>query len=314
LKILVLGAGGVGGYFGGRLVEAGGDVTFLVRERRAAELAADGLVIKSPCGDATVRVQIARAGEPLAAYDIVLLCCKAYDLESAMDSIAPAMGAESAVLPVLNGLSHLDRLDRRFGAARVLGGLAQIAATIGAGGRIEHLNKLHRVVFGERDGRRSVRVTTLAALLAKARFDSALSDQIVLEMWQKFVLLASLAGMTCLMRAPVGAIMATSEGEALMGEFVAECTAVATAAGHAPRAPFLARTQGLLTERGSTFTASMLRDIERSGQTEGDHILGDLLRRARTLGVATPLLRMAVCHVEAYEAQRALRDSATGGS
>jgi 2-dehydropantoate 2-reductase len=307
VRVLVLGAGGVGGYFGGRLAEAGGDVTFLVRERRAAELAADGLVIKSPCGDATLRVQTVRAGEALAPYDVVLLCCKAYDLESAMDGIAPAMGAESAVLPVLNGLSHLDRLDRRFGAARVLGGLAQIAATIGAGGRIEHLNKLHRVVFGERDGRRSARVTALAALLAKARFDSALSDQIVLEMWEKFVLLASLAGMTCLMRAPVGAIMATSEGEALMGEFIAECTAVATAAGHAPRAPFLARTQALLTERGSTFTASMLRDIERGGPTEGDHILGDLLRRARALGVATPLLRTAVCHVEAYEVRRAER-------
>lgn len=305
MKILVLGAGEVGGYFGGRLVEAGGDVTFLVRERRAAELAADGLVIKSPCGDATVRVQIVRAGEPLTPYDIVLLCCKAYDLESAMDSIAPAMGAESAVLPMLNGLSHLDRLDSRFGAGRVLGGVAQIAATIGAGGRIEHLSKLHRIIIGERDGSRSARVTALAALLAQGKFNSVLSDQIVLEMWEKFVLLASLAGMTCLMRAPVGAIVATAEGVALMGEFVAECTAVATAAGHVPRAAFLARTQGLLTERGSTFTASMLRDIERGGPTEGDHILGDLLRRARTLGVATPLLRAAACHVEAYEARRA---------
>jgi 2-dehydropantoate 2-reductase len=245
------------------------------------------------------------AADASSPFDLVLLCCKAYDLDSAIDSIAPAVGPGSAVLPLLNGLNHLDRLDRRFGAARVLGGVAQVAATIGAGGRIEHLNKLHRIVFGERDGRRSARVTALAALLAKARFDSVLSDDIVLEMWEKFVLLASLAGMTCLMRAPVGAIVATGEGEALMREFVAECTAVATAAGHAPRPPFLARAQGLLTERGSTFTASMLRDIERGGPTEGDHILGDLLRRARALGVATPLLRTAVCHVEAYEARRA---------
>ena len=304
MRILVLGAGGVGGYFGGRLAEAGGDVTFLVRERRAAELAADGLAIKSPCGDATVRVQIARAGEPLAPYDIVLLCCKAYDLESAMDSIAPAVGAESAVLPLLNGLSHLDRLDRRFGAARVLGGLAQIAATIGAGGRIEHLNKAHRIVFGERDGKRSERATALATLLAKGRFDSALSDDIMQEMWEKFVMLAPLAGMTCLMRAPVGAIIATSEGAALMGEFLAECAAVATAAGHPPRAAFLERVRALLTERGSPLTASMLRDIERGGPTEGEHILGDLLRRARALGVAAPLLRTMVCHAEAYEARR----------
>ena len=305
MRILVLGAGAVGGYFGGRLVEAGGDVTFLVRERRAAELAADGLVIKSPCGDAAVRVQVARAGEALATYDVVLLCCKAYDLESAMDSIAPAVGGDSAVLPLLNGLSHLDRLDRRFGAARVLGGLAQIAATIGAGGRIEHLNKAHRIVFGERDGRSSERTAALAALLARAKFDSALSDDIMQEMWEKFVMLATLAGMTCLMRAPVGAIIATSEGEALMGEFLAECAAIATAAGHPPRAPFLARMRALLTERGSPFTASMLRDIERGGPTEGARILGDLLRRGRALGVAAPLLRTAVCHVETYEARRA---------
>jgi 2-dehydropantoate 2-reductase len=234
----------------------------------------------------------------------VLLCCKAYDLESAIDSIAPAVGADSAVLPLLNGLSHLDRLDHRFGAARVLGGLAQIAATIRAGGRIEHLNKAHRIVFGERDGQRSERATALAALLARARFDSALSDDIMLEMWEKFVMLAPLAGMTCLMRAPVGTIIATSEGEALMGEFLAECAAVATAAGHPPRTPFLERVWALLTERGSPLTASMLRDIERGGPTEGDHILGDLLRRARALGVAAPLLRTAVCHVEAYEARR----------
>src|SRR5262245_51163644 len=191
VRILVLGAGAVGGYFGGRLAAAGGDVTFLVRERRAAELAADGLVIKSPCGDAVLRVKTARAGEALAPVDIVLLCCKAYDLDSAMESIAPAVGTESAVLPVLNGLNHLDRLDRRFGSARVLGGVAQIAATIGAGGRIEQLSKLHRIIFGERDGRRSERAAGLAVLMKRANFDSALSEAILLEMWEKFVLLAT---------------------------------------------------------------------------------------------------------------------------
>jgi len=304
LRILVLGAGAVGGYFGGRIAEAGGDVTFLVRGRRAAELAAAGLVIKSPCGDAAVQAKTAQAGDALSGYDIVLLCCKAYDLETAMDSIAPAVGPDSAVLPLLNGLGHLDRLDRRFGAARVLGGLAQIAATIGLGGRIEHLNKAHRVIFGERDGRRSERVTALRDLIAKARFDFALSDDIMLEMWEKFVMLATLAGMTCLMRAPVGAIVATSDGEALTRELLAECVAVATAAGNTPRASFLERARAMLIERGSPITASMLRDIERGGPTEGDHILGDLLRRGRALGVATPVLRTAACHVEAYEARR----------
>jgi 2-dehydropantoate 2-reductase len=306
LRILVLGAGAVGGYFGGRLVEAGGDVTFLVRERCAAELAADGLVIKSPYGDAALAVQTVTAGPTLEPFDVILLSCKAYDLVSALDSIAPAVGPESAVLPLLNGISHLDALDARFGKDRVLGGVAQIGATLGANGRVEHLNRVHRVIFGERDGRRSARVAALAELMARARFDSALSEIILLEMWEKFVLLATLAGMTCLMRASVGAIMATHEGEALMREFLDEGgNAVAAAAGQAPRAAFLERARATLTARGSDFTASMLRDIERGGPTEGDHILGDLLRRARALGVATPLLRVAACHVEAYEARRA---------
>jgi 2-dehydropantoate 2-reductase len=300
-----LGAGAVGGYFGGRLIEAGGDVTFLVRERRAAELAANGLAIKSPFGDATLAVQTVTAGSTLQPFDIILLSCKAYDLASALDSIAPAVGPDSAVLPLLNGLSHLDALDGRFGKERVLGGVAQIAATVGANGRIEHLNRVHRVIFGERDGRRSARVAALADLAGRAKFDSALSDLILLEMWEKFVLLATLAGMTCLMRASVGAIMATRDGEALMIELLDECNAVAVAAGQAPRAAFLERARATLTARGSDFTASMLRDIERGGPTEGDHILGDLLRRAGALGVATPLQRVAASHLEAYEARRA---------
>jgi 2-dehydropantoate 2-reductase len=302
VRILVLGAGAVGGYFGGRLAEAGGDVTFLVRERRAAELAAHGLVIASPCGDATLRVRtVTAASEP---FDIVLLCCKAYDLKDAIESIAPAVGRNSAVLPLLNGLRHLDELNGRFGAERVLGGLAAIPATLGADGRIEHLGKFHRMTFGEQDGRRSERVEAFAALAARTKFDAASSGIILQEMWEKWVLLATLAGMTCLMRAPVGAIVATREGEALTNELLGECSAVAAASSFAPRADILEGTRRMLTARGSSFTASMLRDIERGGPTEGEHILGDLLQRARALRVAAPLLRTAACHVEAYEARR----------
>ncbi|HLB80246.1 MAG TPA: 2-dehydropantoate 2-reductase [Dongiaceae bacterium] len=307
MRILVLGAGAVGGYFGGRLAAAGADVTFLVRDRRAARLAADGLVIKSPTGDLTLpspKTLTAGAAADIP-FDIVLLTCKAYDLGAAIESIAPHVGAASAVLPLLNGMAHLDALDARFGEARVLGGLCQIAATLTPDGEIRHLNDAHRLVFGERDGRRTARVQALAAVMAGARFESRPSDDILQEMWEKFVMLATLAGMTCLMRASVGAIMAAAEGEALMREFLDECAAVAAAAGHPPRAVFLERTRPLLTARESDFTASMLRDIERGGPTEGDHILGDLLRRGRRLGQSTPLLRVACCHLEAYEARRA---------
>lgn len=304
MRILVLGAGAVGGYFGGRLVEAGVDVTFLVRQRRAAELATCGLVIKSPRGDATLHVKTIQADGAQADYDFVLLCSKAYDLDGALAAIAPAVGREGMVVPLLNGLRHLEALDRRFGPKQVLGGLCAIAATLGPGGQIEHLSDFHRIVVGARTEPQRERARALAALLARANCQSALSDDILLDMWEKFVLLATLAGMTCLMRAPVGAIVATRDGAALTEELLAECAAVATATGYPPRTQFLARTKGILTEHGSDFTASMLRDIERGGPTEGDHILGDMLDRARVQGVTAPVLRVAACHVEAYEARR----------
>ena len=307
LRILVLGAGAIGGYFGGRLAAAGADVTFLVRGRRAARLAAGGLTIKSPTGDLTLPSPKTITAGAVAdtSFDIVLLTCKAYDLGAAIESIAPHVGAASAVLPLLNGMAHLDALDARFGPGRVLGGLCQIAATLTPEGEIRHLNDIHRVIYGERDGGGSPRLSALAEVMGRAAFDSRPSDDIAQEMWEKFVMLATLAGMTCLMRAGVGAIMAAADGAALMREFLDESAAIAAAAGHPPRPSFLERTRPLLTQRGSDFTASMLRDIERGGPTEGDHILGDLLRRARRLGVPTPLLRVANCHLEAYEVRRA---------
>jgi 2-dehydropantoate 2-reductase len=306
VRTLVLGAGAVGGYFGGRLVEAGADVTFLVRERRARELAEKGLIIKSRYGDAHLQVRTAQVGTPLPAFDVVLLCCKAYDLANACDDIAAAVGETSAVLPLLNGLAHLDILESRFGAERVVPGLCQISATLGAEGRIEHLIDLHQLIFGERDGPPRERTRAFAALLAPAKCDATLSSDIMQDLWEKYLSLATLAGMTCLMRASVGAIAATSEGAQLMLELLAECSAVAAAAGHAPRPAFLESRRAILTAPGSKFVASMLRDIERGGPTEGDHILGDLLRRATAAKVATPLLRAAACHLEAYEARRTL--------
>jgi 2-dehydropantoate 2-reductase len=306
MRILVLGAGGIGGYFGGRLAEAGADATFLVRPRRAAQLAADGLVVKSPHGDFTRPVRTVGAGALAAdgAYDLVLLTCKAYDLEAAIAAIAPAVAGGATVLPMLNGMRHLDRLDAAFGAAAVLGGLCHIAATLTDTGEVRHLNKLHAITLGPRQASQQARVAAFAAAAAPARFDVRVSDDPIQDMWEKFVLLATMAGMTCLMRANVGQIMQADEGEALMREALAEADAVAGAAGHASRLSRLAAASATLTERGSSFAASMLRDVERGGPTEADHVVGDLLARARAAGQAAPLLRTAWCHLQAYEARR----------
>ncbi len=304
MKILILGAGGIGGYFGGRLAQAGADVTFLVRPRRAQQLAENGLVIKSPAGDARIAPATVLAENLRPDYDLVMLACKAYDLDAAITAVAPAIGTHTAILPTLNGLRHIDVLAERFGAAHVLGGLAQIAVTLTPAGEIHHLGDFHLLAFGERSGGHSPRCEAFNEVCGRANFTARLTDNINLELWEKFAFLATLAGMTCLMRASVGAIMAADDGEALTREMLEECRKVAAAAGHSPRADAMARYTALLTERGSGFTASMLRDIERGSPTESEHIVGDMLARARALRVAAPLLRVARAHLQAYERAR----------
>jgi 2-dehydropantoate 2-reductase len=306
MRILVLGAGGIGGYFGGRLAEAGADVTFLVRPGRAAQLARDGLVVHSPAGDISRKVRTVGAGD-LAGdgrHDVVLLTCKAYDLEAAIESIAPAVRNGAMVVPMLNGMRHLDRLDAAFGQAAVMGGLCQIAATLTPTGEVQHLNTLNLLVLGARAANQTPLAVAFAQAASAARFECRASDDIAQEMWEKFVMLATMGGMTCTMRANVGEIMQADDGEALMLELLGECNAVAGAAGHPARPAFLDRARNLLTQRGSTFAASMLRDVERGGPTEAEHIVGDMLARARAGGSPVSMLRVAWCHLQAHAARQ----------
>jgi 2-dehydropantoate 2-reductase len=303
MKILVVGAGAVGGYFGGRLLQASRDVTFLVRPRRAAELAKHGLTLRSPVGDFHYASPPIVLQEDLAEpFDLVLLSCKAYHLDGAMASFAKAVGPATAILPLLNGMRHIDRLAERFGAERVLGGLCVISGTLGADGAVVHLNNWHGLTFGELDGSRSQRIEAIEAALLGAGFDARFSDEIRHEMWEKWVLIASTAGMTCLMRASVGDYVAAGATDLALG-LLGECASIAAAHGFPLREPALERARKALTASGSPFKASMLRDIEGGKPVEGDQILGDLLRRAAKPD-APSLLRTATLHVKAYEAGR----------
>jgi len=305
MRILIVGAGAIGGYFGGRLLEAGRDVTFLVRARRAAELAATGLVIRSPTGDFhRAHPPTVEAAQLSGPFDLVLLSCKAYDLDDAIDSFAPAVGNATAILPLLNGMRHLDALDQRFGRGAVLGGQCVISAALGEGGRIEHLNEAHRISYGERDGERSGRVAAIESVFSGARFEARLSPVILQEMWEKWVLIAALAGITCLMRANIGDIGAAG-GADVATALLDECDSIAREQGFGLREASRRRNVAMLTAPGSSFAASMLRDIERGGPTEGDHVLADLLRRGPPPDRAPALLRIACLHVAAYEARRA---------
>lgn len=305
MKILVLGAGGTGGYFGGRLHEAGANVTFLVREKRGQQLAQHGLQIESPKGNATLKVKTVLAEEVKAEYDIVILSCKAYDLASSIEAIRLGMGATTCVVPLLNGISHIDTLDAAFGKARVMGGVCQIAATLTKDGVVKSLIDVHSIIWGAREPSQHNAANALGDVFANAISDWKVSENIMQDMWEKITFLSTLAGMTCLMRASVGEILATADGRTLMKRYLDSCIAVSSKSGYPPRAPTLARYENVLNSNGSPLTASMLRDLESAGQIEADHIVGFMLGKAREFDIDYSMLTVAYTHLKAYENRRA---------
>lgn len=312
MRVCVVGAGAIGGYFGARLTAAGRDVTFLVRPGRAKALAETGLRVKSRLGDVHVpNPALVQADAIAGPFDLVILSCKAYDLADAIASVAPAIGPGTTILPLLNGMAHLDSLDARFGAERVIGGLCMIGSTLDREGTILHLNDVHGLTYGERDGGRTPRIEAIEALMAGAAFSPKASPEILQAMWEKWVFLASLAAGTSLMRASVGDIVAAPGGRDLMLAILDEAAGIAAASGFPMPDAMLARTRGQLTAEGSPSNASMARDIDTSARIEADHVVGDLIRRGREHGLALPRLETAYTHLKAYEARRAREGKAS---
>jgi 2-dehydropantoate 2-reductase len=307
MRILVLGAGGIGGYFGGRLAASGVDVTFLVRPRRRDQIREEGLRIESPLGNLQLAAKTLLAEDVRPDYDAVLFTCKAYDLDSAMDAIAPAIGSgrACAVVPLLNGIAHFERLDARFGRASVMGGTCQINATLRKDGVVVHGDKLQRVLFGERDRSRTSHAEALAAEFRKSAIDFTLSEDIEQDLWEKIVFLCALATTTCLFRANVREIVAAPGGREAMERALAANAEIARREGHPPREKTMEFARARLTDPEGLWSASMLRDLESGGQVEADHIVGWMLARARAHGIDDSLLSSAYTHLKAYEARRA---------
>jgi 2-dehydropantoate 2-reductase len=304
MRVLVVGAGAIGGYFGGRMLQARRDITFLVRPKRASELASAGLVIKSPNGDVTLKnpptVQADRLNEK---FNVVLLSCKAFDLADAIKSFAPAVGPNTSIIPLLNGMLHLDMLDAKFGGERVLGGLCAIAATLNEAREVVQLAPMQSLTFGERDCRMSDRVRAIAEVFSSIN-GAAASERIMQDMWEKWVFLASLAASTSLMRTSVGNILAAPGGKDFLLGVLDECSAISAVESFPPGGPFFERAKGMLTTEGSPMTASMFRDIKAGLPVEADHVIGDLVARADAAKIPVPKLRTAYTHLKAYEKQR----------
>ena len=304
LSIVILGAGGVGGYLGARLTSAGANVSFLVREARAARLRASGLSLSSPLGNVVTPVQIITNPHVHAHVNLVVLACKAFDLEAALLAVAPMVQKATRLLPLLNGIRHIDLLRKRGLAHPLIGGIVSGALDMRQDGSIVHLTPFFTLTVGTLSGEPDSVLQSFLDRLKRVDVDARWSPHIAADMWAKFAFLATLAGITCLMRASIGTIVATEAGVPLILQLFEECCGVAAAEGYPLDPGSIENYRPLLTEPGSTFTSSMLRDMEDRRPIEADHILGDMLRRAQARDVATPLLQIAYTHTRAYEEQR----------
>ena len=300
MRMLVVGAGATGGYFGGRLAQAGKDISFLVRAKRAELLRAEGLQIVSPHGDAVVRPKVVTADAIDGTYDAVLLSVKAFSLGAAMEDFAPAVREGTMIMPLLNGMRQVDALKERFGAGQVVGGVCKIAAMIDPRGRIVQLANFQELLYGELGGAASERIAALDGFMQGAGFKALLSGAIEHEMWMKWIMLASAGGACCLIGADAGGIEAAGGAEVARG-FVREAAAVSTAAGFTPDPAFVEGFEKTMTTPGSKFNTSMYRDMQQGFAVEAEQIVGDMARRGQALGVPVPLMGAAFARLRVYE-------------
>ena len=303
MRFLILGAGALGGYFGGMLLRGGAEAAFLVRPRRAAQLHKQGLVVTLPTGEFPSPVKTVPAGEIDGPYDTVLLACKAYDLDGATDAVAPALGPGSVVLPILNGINHIETLVARFGQARVLGGLGMINGELSPAGVIAMrvLTPTH-ITFGELNGESSNRCLEIQRAFAAGGVQSTVSDRVVADMWAKFCGFGAIAVIHTLMRARAGEITATAAGAGFVDAAIDECTQVAAAEGYPPPSAQREFARSLYKRTESAYRPSILVDLAAGRPTEGEHTIGDLVRRADRHGLEVPLLRAALCNLQIHEA------------
>ncbi|MGB9069733.1 MAG: ketopantoate reductase family protein [Candidatus Acidiferrales bacterium] len=311
MRTLVVGAGAVGGYFGARLVQAGRDVTFLVRARRAEAIKTRGLQILSPHGDVTLHPETVTSERITKPFDLILLAVKSYTLSAAMNDFAPAVGPETMILPALNGMRHIDLLIARFGKKAVLGGVFLVATEIDPDDRIRQLSDFQSIRYGELDGQATPRIEKVDQTLDGAGFDASRSSQIVQDMWGKWVQLATLGSITCLLRGNIGEIVAIGRGAELPVAALRECSQIASACGYPPPAAFLEQQTVQLTKQGSHLTSSMYRDFQKGAPVEVDSILGDLLERGEKHGLTTPILQAAFVSLSIYQRRHGLAKTAS---
>ncbi|WP_345829095.1 ketopantoate reductase family protein [Pantoea sp. BRR-3P] len=303
MRILVVGAGATGGYFGARLAQAGRDVTFLVRERRFQQLQQTGLVLKTPDGTEVLQPQLAQADSLNSHFDLIILTVKSFALEQAINDIAPAVGPDTLIMPILNGMRHIDTLRARFGD-KVIGGLCKINATLGENGEVVQMTPLHMLYYGALDGNNDARLQRIDETLRAAQFDTLFSDNIISELWEKWLLLSTLGAVCCIARGNTQQVLNAQGGEALLQTIFGEVLAVLSAEGYQQRPAVTAKIYETLNNPKAAMTSSMYRDLTQGYEIEADQVIGDLLVRGARSGVVTPLLNAVYVNLQVYVQSR----------
>jgi 2-dehydropantoate 2-reductase len=302
MSILIVGAGATGGYFGGRLTQAGRDVTFLVTQRRAAVLGQRGLRIVGSGGTEIITPRLVTPERLSAIADTVFIAVKAAALEAVIKEIGPAVGPETMIVPILNGMRHIGALNQAFGSSRVLGGVAVLATQLDDNGDVRQLNDDVSLLIGTQDRLRTAGAERTGSELSGAGFPVAISNDILAAMWYKWAFIAAAGALTCLLRGAVGEIMAAG-GDDVARAIVEETNSIAGAAGYPIPDSQARQTTQALTAAGSPFTSSMYRDLQQGRRVEVETILGDLIAEGRKANLHTPLLEAATVALRVYVAR-----------
>jgi 2-dehydropantoate 2-reductase len=302
MKILVLGTGGLGGYFGARLAASGAEVTFVARGEHLKAMRTQGLQIKSALGDLLLK-PVAATDDPATAgsVDVVMISVKLWDTQAAVDAAAPVVGPATAVVSFQNGVDAVDVVAKKFGHHRALGGLAHIAAVIEAPGVIRHNGTMQRLTFGELDGQPSERTERLLAQCQKAGIDASVSSHIQRAIWEKFVLIVGLSAMTTLTRLPIGPIREDPLTRKLLANVMREAVAVGIAKGIDLDADAAEKQLAFIDNVPYDMIASMLGDLRRGNRLELPWLSGGVVRLSETLNVVTPANRFVYAALKLHE-------------
>ncbi len=304
MRVLVLGAGAVGGYFGGRMAEAGLDVTFLVREKKKQKLEKTGLVIKSPKGDLSIKPNLVTIDSVRDSFDVVLFTNKAYDLDEILQSNLPLKDG-SIIIPLLNGFTHLEKLRSKFPNARLFGGIAHIFSTLSDEGEIHHFNDIHSLTLGHLNSEDETSGRKFFESCSSANFSTKYSNNIIIDLWYKWILITTVAGATTLFNATIGEIASTEHGTSFINDLHDECISIAKSEKIKVNTEELAQQKHFLSDKTSTWNSSMRRDMENNSKIECEHIFLELIKIAYKNNVLCPSLKSVMINGEIY--MRSLR-------